>query len=126
MTNYLEPHDAPEKRAAMAAFAKLIPDRADHPNAAYLYAIRSALERWEIPALVVWPDGDMAWKPDEGERIARLMPCAEFYLIRNAGHYVQEDAGEELTQRVLRFLREQELVSERSLGRQTKSRAHHA
>lgn len=105
MANYSAPHAVPETRAAMAAFAKLIPDRAGHPNAAYVDAIRAELERWDIPALVAWPDGDMAWKPDEGERIARLMPRAEFHLVRNAGHYLQEDAGEELAHRVLQFLR---------------------
>jgi haloalkane dehalogenase len=104
MENYLEPHNVSEKRAAMAAFAKLIPDRADHPNAAYIDAIRADLERWDIPALVMWPDGDMAWKPDEGERIARILPQAEFYLVRNAGHYLQEDAGEEVARRVVQFL----------------------
>lgn len=105
MANYFAPHAVPETRAAMAAFAKLIPDRVGHPNAAYVDAIRAELERWDIPALVAWPDGDMAWKPDEGECIARLMPRAEFHLVRNAGHYLQEDAGEELAQRVLQFLR---------------------
>lgn len=103
MENYLEPHATPEKRAAIAAFAKLIPDRDGHPNAAYIDQIRAGLERWDIPALVVWPDGDMAWKPDEGECIARLLPRAEFCLVRNAGHYLQEDAGEEVAHRVLRF-----------------------
>lgn len=105
MANYLEPHKAPEMRAALAAFAKLIPDRADHPNAAYIDAIRAELERWEVPALVVWPDGDMAWKPDEGKRIARMLQRGEFHLVRNAGHYLQEDAGEELAERVLQFMR---------------------
>jgi haloalkane dehalogenase len=105
MANYLEPHNTPGKRAAMAAFAKQIPDRADHPNTDYIDAIRTALECWDVPALVVWPDGDMAWKPDEGERIARLLPCAEYHLVRNAGHYLQEDAGDELALRVLQFLR---------------------
>lgn len=42
----------------------------------------------------------MAWKSDEGERIAQMMPCAEFHLVRNAGHYLQEDASEELAQRL--------------------------
>ena len=104
MANYLEPHNAPEKRSAMAAFAKLIPDRADHPNAPYIDAIRNALERWDIPVLVVWPDGDMAWKPDEGERIAQFLPRAEFHLVRNAGHYLPEDAGEALAHRLVQFL----------------------
>lgn len=109
MGHYFEPHDTPVKRAGIAAFAKLIPDCADHPNAAYIDEIRHELERWEIPGLVIWPDGDMAWKPDEGERIASLMPHAEFHLVRNSGHYLQEDAGAEVAQRVLSFLRTAEV-----------------
>ncbi len=104
MQNYLEAHDTPDKRAGIAAFAKLIPDRLDHPNARMIDQIRVELERWRVPVLVVWPDGDMAWKAEEGRRIAALVPDGEFYLVQNAGHYVQEDAGEEVAHRVSEFL----------------------
>ena len=46
----------------------------------------------------------MAWKPDEGARIAQMVPDGEFYLVRNAGHFLQEDAGEEVATRLIRFL----------------------
>jgi hypothetical protein len=46
----------------------------------------------------------MAWKPDEGARIAQIVPDGEFYLVRNAGHFVQEDAGAEVAARLIRFL----------------------
>ena len=46
----------------------------------------------------------MAWKPDEGERIATLIPQCEFYRVKNAGHYQQEDAAEEISLRIIRFL----------------------
>lgn len=111
MENYLMPHDIPSKRAGMAAFAKLIPDRTDHPNAAYIDQIRNEMTQWNLPVLVVWPDGDMAWKPDEGERIAKMVPNGQFYLVKNAGHYLQEDAGEEVVQALIRFLKQE--------GRQT-------
>ena len=104
MQNYLMPHDTPAKRAALAAFAKLIPNCADHFNASYIDQIRSELAHWDIPVLVVWPDGDMAWKPDEGERIADMVPNGQFYLVKNAGHYLQEDAGEEVARTVIDFL----------------------
>jgi len=104
MENYLTIHDTPAKRAGLATFPKMIPNRADHPNAFYVDQIRNELERWNIPVLVMWPDGDMAWKPDEGARIAQMVPDGEFYLVRNAGHFLQEDAGEEVAQRLLRFL----------------------
>ena len=104
MAEYRLPHDSPSKRAGIAAFAKLIPNHAAHPNAAYIDEIRRQITRWRLSVLVIWPDGDMAWKPDEGERIARLFPQGEFHLVRNAGHYQQEDAGAEIASRMIRFL----------------------
>lgn len=104
MENYLSIHDTPGKRAGLATFPKMIPNRTDHPNAAAIDQIRNELERWNIPVLVIWPDGDMAWKPDEGARIAQMVPDGEFYLVRNAGHFLQEDAGEEIAERLIRFL----------------------
>ena len=106
MMEYRLPHDNAAKRAGIAAFAKLIPDHAYHPNTVYVDDIRRQLTGWRIPMLVIWPDGDMAWKPDEGQRIAGLVPESEFYLVRNAGHYQQEDAAEEIALRMIRFLDE--------------------
>jgi haloalkane dehalogenase len=104
MAEYRMPHDTPAKRAGIAAFAKLIPDHAAHPNADYVDALREQITGWPIPMLVIWPDGDMAWKPDEGERIASLVAGSAFHLVRNAGHYQQEDAGEEIASRMIDFL----------------------
>lgn len=104
MENYFLPHNAPTKRAGLAAFPKMIPNRAEHPNATYIDQIRRELETWNIPVTVIWADGDMAWKPDEGARIAQMVPDGEFYLVRNAGHFLQEDAGEEVAARLIRFL----------------------
>lgn len=104
MENYLMPHGKPESRAGIAAFAKLIPDHSNHPNASYIDEIRKTLETWDLPVLAISPDGDMAWKPDEGRRISQIVPNGEFYLVKNAGHYLQEDAGEEVGQRILEFV----------------------
>lgn len=104
MENYLKIHDKPAKRAGLATFPKMIPNREDHPDASCVDQIRKELEHWDIPVSVIWSDGDMAWKPDEGARIAQLVPDGEFYLVRNAGHFLQEDAGEEVAQRIIRFM----------------------
>jgi haloalkane dehalogenase len=104
MENYFMPHDTPAKRAGLAAFPKMIPNRAGHPNAGYIDQIRRELETWDVPVTVIWPDGDMAWRPDEGARIAQMVPDGEFYLVQNAGHFLQEDAGDEVATRLIRFL----------------------
>lgn len=104
MQNYLQIHDTPEKRAGLATFPKMIPDRADHPNADYINEIRQTLAEWDVPVKVIWADGDMAWTPEEGERIARIVPNGEFYLVRNAGHFLQEDAGDEVAAEIIKFL----------------------
>ena len=105
MENYISIHDKPSKRAALATFPKMIPNRADHPNAAYVDLIRKELEQWDVPVQVIWSDGDMAWKPDEGARIARCLPDGDFYLVQNAGHFLQEDAGKEVAECMVDFLR---------------------
>ena len=56
-------------------------------------------------SLVIFPDGDMAWKPEEGEKIANILLNSEFNLIKNAGHYIQEDAGEEVAEIIVQFLK---------------------
>ncbi len=104
MENYLLPHNKPDKRAGIAAFAKQIPNHRNHPNAEYIDEIRKTLQQWNLPVLAISPDGDMAWKSDEGRRIAQVVPDGEFYLVKNAGHYIQEDAGEEVGLRILRFV----------------------
>lgn len=113
MENYLTIHDKPAKRAGLASFAKMIPNRKDHHNAAYIDQIRKELEHWDVPVLVMWADGDMAWKPNEGARIAQLVPDGEFYLVSNAGHFLQEDAGEEVARRMIRFMEERNNLCEK-------------
>ena len=105
MEQYRLPNDKAGSRSAIAAFAKAIPNHRQHENAAYIDEIRTVLEHWEVPATVIFPDGDMAWKPEEGEHIARVLQNADFHLIKNAGHYVQEDAGEEVAEKILGFLK---------------------
>lgn len=106
MECYASPHAVGKQRAGIAAFAKLIPNHPQHANAEYIDRIKTELQSWTIPAIVIFPDGDMAWKPEEGEKIAKLLH-AKFYLIKNAGHYLQEDAGEEVAALMIEFLSHQ-------------------
>ncbi len=105
MENYLFPNNSPATRASVAAFPKMIPHNKNHPNAEYIDEIGKTLKSWDIPVFVAFADNDIAWKPEEGQAIANMVPNGEFYLVKNAGHYLQEDAGEEIAERIVQFLK---------------------
>jgi pimeloyl-ACP methyl ester carboxylesterase len=47
----------------------------------------------------------------EGQRIAETASNGRFHVIANAGHCLQEDAGEEIADRMVTFLRDEAKVS---------------
>jgi haloalkane dehalogenase len=102
---YDAPFPVPESKAGTLAFPELVPTTPDHPNAKPLVAIREALRSWEKPALVLFGDSDPIFAPPAADWIAELIPSAgPAELIANAGHFVQEDAGEEAAARIVEFL----------------------
>lgn len=111
LAQYKKTHPDAASRASIAAFPKMIPMNDRHPNAAYITEIDNTLQTWDIPVLVVFPDQDVAFKVEDGERIAKMVPNGRFHLIRNAGHFIQEDAGEEVAERMITFLKEEAMVT---------------
>lgn len=102
---YDAPFPVPESKAGILAFPELVPTEPEHPNTAPLLAIREGLCAWEKPALVLFGDSDPIFVPRVAERIAELIPGAlPAETIANAGHFVQEDAGEEAAARIVEFL----------------------
>jgi haloalkane dehalogenase len=102
---YDAPFPTPESKAGALAFPEHVPTEPDHPNTAPLMAIREALASWKKPVLVVFGDSDPIFAPSVAERIAEWIPgAAPAELVANAGHFVQEDAGEELAVRIVDFL----------------------
>ncbi|MCH7713856.1 MAG: alpha/beta fold hydrolase [Chloroflexi bacterium] len=101
---YKMPHPNGASRAGVAAFPKMIPTSERHPNHQYLLEIEQVLKQWHIPTLVMFSDRDVAFKADEGQRIAEMVPNGRFKLVPGAGHYLQEDAGEDIAAEMISFL----------------------
>ncbi len=63
------------------------------------------LARIKAPTLVMWTDKNPGAKPDAGERIAKHIPGAQFYVMKDAAHWPQWEHPEEHDEVVTAFLK---------------------
>jgi len=104
---YNAPFPTPDSKAGVLAFPELVPTEADHPSAARMLEVRAALATWDHPTLVLFSDSDPIFTPEAAERMAALIPGAgTAEIIAGAGHFLQEEKGEEIAARIVRFLTE--------------------
>ena len=104
---YNAPFPTPESKAGVLAFPELVPTELDHPSAAKMMEVRAALESWEKPTLVLFSDSDPIFTPIAAEHMASRIPGAgPAETIVGAGHFLQEEKGEEIAERIVRFLAE--------------------
>jgi haloalkane dehalogenase len=102
---YNAPFPTPESKAGVLAFPEHVPTELDHPNAAKMLEVRAALERWEKPALVLFSDSDPIFTPEAAERLAARIPGAgPAEIVAGAGHFLQEEKGEEIAERIVQFI----------------------
>ncbi|MHA6624691.1 haloalkane dehalogenase [Pseudonocardia sichuanensis] len=95
-------------KAGPRAMPLLVPTRPDDPATEANRAAWAALTRSDLPFLCAFSDGDPITAAMEPV-LRRAMPGAagrEHPTITGAGHFLQEDAGEELGAAVAAFVRE--------------------
>jgi haloalkane dehalogenase len=102
---YDAPFPAPESKTGVLMFPEQVPTEPDHPSAQTMIEVREKLRSWDRPALVFFGDSDPVFSPRVAERLAELIPGAELQEpIVGAGHFLQEDAGEEVGRRIAAWL----------------------
>jgi len=102
---YSAPWPVTESKAGILAFPELVPISPDHPDTPAHLAVREQLARWEKPTLVLFSDSDPIFSPRHAERIAAHIPGAlEPEIVGGAGHFLQEDKGEEIGRRIAAFV----------------------
>jgi haloalkane dehalogenase len=102
---YLLPYDSWANRVAVSAFVRDIPMNAAHPSWATLKQTEAGLAQFrDRPALIVWGGRDFCFNDAFLARWRQELPQAEVHRIADAGHYVLEDAREEVVPRVAEFL----------------------
>ncbi len=103
---YDAPFPVPESKAGVLAFPELVPaEPGPHPSAAAMREVGEALKKWEKPTLVLFSDADPIFPPAAAARLAARIPGAgPAETVSGAGHFLQEDKGEEIASRVAAFL----------------------
>jgi len=72
--------------------------------------LRHTVSRIKCPTLVLCGAHDIATPPELGRELARLIPGAEFSLIENAGHLSCIEQPDKVTEPMMRFFREVQIV----------------
>jgi haloalkane dehalogenase len=95
---YQAPYDSWSNRIATLRFVEDIPLSPAHPSYGLVAEVEAGLGAFaEIPTLICWGAKDFVFDERFLARWKELMPHAEVHRFGDCGHYVLEDAGEEIT-----------------------------
>ena len=97
---YLAPFEKRRNRAPTHIFPRQL--RAAGP---FLAEICKGLHTLaDKPALIVWGQKDFAFQEPERSRFEQIFPKHKIVLLPNAGHFIQEDAPDDIVQSVRSWL----------------------
>jgi haloalkane dehalogenase len=92
MNAYRRPFPTPDSRRPMRVFPREI-----LRSRPFLAEVEQGLPKLrDRPALLVWPTKDIAFREPERQRWEQVFPNHRTVILEGAGHYIQEDAPEEI------------------------------
>jgi len=94
---YLAPYDSWHNRVAVLRFVMDIPLRPTHPSYETLKKIEDGLAQFrQHPVCLIWGMRDWCFTPKFLDRFRDFFPQADVHRLADAGHYVVEDAHEQI------------------------------
>jgi haloalkane dehalogenase len=101
IAGYDAPFPVPDARVGVVTFPELVATSSTHPSAAAMLDVRERLRSFDRPSLVLFSDSDPIFRRSAAEAMAALLPNAELDPpIDGAGHFLQEDRGEAVAERI--------------------------
>jgi len=104
---YLAPHPSWSSRTGVLVFPREIPAGPSAPLSSLLAPLEQALETHfrAKPVKIVWAMKDPAFTPEVLDGLwLQTFPTAEVIRLEDAGHYLQEDAHEQIVPELVKFL----------------------
>ncbi len=110
---YLHPYNSWHNRLAVLQFVRDIPLRPGEGSFKIVDEVQAGLHLFkDIPLLICWGMRDFVFDKDFFAGWTGRFPAAEVHCFEDAGHYVLEDAAEEIVPLVLNFLANHKLDGE--------------
>ena len=102
---YLAPYDTPEHRVAVLKFVQTIPMKETDPGYDIVCDTAASLPKFAaVPTLLLWGMKDFVFDRTFLAEWQRHFPHAETHTWPDCGHYLLEDAADEVIMRVREFL----------------------
>ncbi len=102
---YLLPYDSYENRIAVLRFVQDIPMKTEDVSFETLLEIEHGLWMFRgLPISIIWGMKDWCFTPKIMQRWLSIYPEAELHRLPDAGHYLLEDAGDQVVEIVRDFL----------------------
>ena len=101
---YDAPFPTPESKAGARAFPLMLPTEPDAPGAEAGERTANAIAAREIPSLCLWADSDPIIPIEAGRAVAERLGLSEPQPIAGASHFLQEDQGAEIGERITAWL----------------------
>lgn len=94
---YLDPYDSWANRIAILRFVQDIPMASSHRSYELLRSIESKLENFkETPSLIMWGMRDFCFNVQFLDEWRKRLCKADVHMFEDAGHYIVEDAHEQI------------------------------
>lgn len=102
---YCAPYDTPANRIATLRFVQDIPLKPEDPGYALISEIECGLERFaNLPMMICWGLKDFVFDAHFLNEWQRRFPHAEVHAFADCGHYILEDAKDEVIPLIAQFL----------------------